>query len=264
MTECSQKTENKCIYCSKTYKIKKNFNAHFATCELVYSKQLMTKDEYSNFTEKLPSPREMYNLLKELAVKCKTLETEVTLLKQNAHIKQRRHILDWLNINKLNSITFQEWVRSIHVNVDHVINVLESNLTEGIKNIINHSLLNDRKPLCAFTQKANYIYVYEHCPDENKQLWMHFTSSHCEKLVQYISKQLLVEFIKWQKDKQLLISESETMDEDALIANNRLLDNDLKYLIKINGSNISLEKRSSEIKKWMFSILQEELGDNVS
>ena len=140
--ECSPKNENKCIYCSKTYKIKKNFNAHFATCELVHSKPLMTKDEYSNFTEKIPSPREMYNLLKELAVKCKTLEAEVTALKQNANIKQRKHVLEWLTIHKQNSVSFREWYHSISVDFNGLTKVFESNLTEGIKYIINNLLLN--------------------------------------------------------------------------------------------------------------------------
>jgi hypothetical protein len=268
--ECSPKIENKCIYCSKTYKIKKNFNAHFATCELLYSKQLMTKDEYTNFTEKIPSQREMYNLLKELAVKCKTLETEVAVLKQNANIKQRKHVLEWLNLNKPNSVPFREWVQSIRVDGDGLTKVFESNLTEGIKYVIKNSLLSDRKPLYAFTRKVDYIYVYhgdedgDEDEDEKTPLqWMHFTSAHCEKLVQCISKQLLIEFIKWQKDKQLSIPESDMMDDDALYKNTKMLDKDLKYLIKINGSNISLEKRTSEIKKWLYTILQEELGDNI-
>jgi hypothetical protein len=224
----------------------------------------MTKDEYTNFTEKIPSPREMYNLLKELAVKCKTLENEVTLLKQNANIKQRKHVLEWLHLNKPNSVPFREWYKSIQVDFNNVNKVFESNLTEGIKHIIKNSLLTDRKPLYAFTRKIDYIYVYDDGDDVETPLqWMHFTSAHCEKLVQYISKQLLIEFIKWQKDKQLSISYSETMDDDALYENTKMLDKDLKYLIKINGSNISLEKRTSEIKKWLYTVLQEELGDNI-
>jgi hypothetical protein len=207
----------------------------------------MTKDEYTNFTEKIPSPREMFNLLKELAVKCKLLETEVTLLKQHVNIKQRKHILDWLNLNKQNSVSFHEWYNSIKVDVNGLSKVFESNLTEGIKYIIKYSLLSDCKPLYAFTQKANYIYVYDDCPDENKQSWMHFTSPQCEKLVQYISRQLLVEFIKWQKENQHLIVDNEMMK-----------DKEIEYMVKINGSKISLEKRTAEIKKWMFSILQEE------
>jgi hypothetical protein len=224
----------------------------------------MTKDEYTNFTEKIPSPREMYHLLKELAVKCKTLENEVNLLKQNANIKQRKHALDWLNIHKRNSLSFHEWYGSIRVDINGLTKVFESNLTDGIKYIITNSLINnDRKPLYAFTQKMNFIYVHDQCTDENKLKWIHFTTSHCEKLVQYISKQLLMEFIKWQKDKQLSISDSENMDDDAIYHHTQMLDNDLKYLTKINGSNISFEKRSAEIKKWLYTILQQEFGDNI-
>jgi hypothetical protein len=224
----------------------------------------MTKDEYTNFTEKIPSPREMYNLLKELAVKCKTLEAEVTLLKQNANIKQRKHVLEWLTLNKLNSVPFCEWVQSIQVDFSDVNKVFESNLTEGIKHIIKNSLLSDRKPLYAFTRKVDYIYVYDRCEDEETPLqWMHFTSAHCEKLVQYISKQLLVEFIKWQKDKQLSIPDSDMMDDNQVYENTQMLDKDLKYLIKINGSNISLEKRTSEIKKWLYTVLQEEFTEHI-
>jgi hypothetical protein len=53
------------------------------------------------------------------------------------------------------------------------------------------------------------------------------------------------------------------MDDDALYENTKMLDKDLKYLIKINGSNISLEKRTSEIKKWLYTVLQEELSQHI-
>ena len=255
MNDCSQEYKNKCIYCSKTYKLKKNFNAHFATCELLHSTQSMTSDDYTNLSEKTPSPKEMFKLLKDIAAKCKSLEHEVAILKQNANIKQRKHILDWLNTNKNGAIPFKKWYNSIHIDFIDIQKVFDTNLTEGIKHILKNAITDDSdsRPLYAFTQKANYIYVYDEVSNENTSYqWTHFTNKHCEDIVQHISRYILIEFIKWQKDNQGIIANDESMK-----------DREIEYMIKINGSKIPLEKRIMEIKKWMFSTLQEDIYEHI-
>lgn len=253
MTECSQENKNKCIYCSKCYKLKKNFNAHFATCELLHSTKAMTHDDYTNFSEKTPTQKEMYILLKNIAAKCKSLENEVAILKQNANIKQRKHILDWLNTNKCDAISFKKWYTSISIDFMDVQKVFETNLNEGIKNILKNSIMNEtNRPLYAFNQKSNYIYVFDYSSDTNHCQWMHFTNKHCEDIIQYISRHILIEFIEWQKENQSLIADDISMQ-----------DKEIDYMIKINGCKIPLEKRVLEIKKWLFSILQEDIYEHI-
>ena len=40
-------------------------------------------------------------------------------------------------------------------------------------------------------------------------------------------------------------------------------DREIEYMIKINGSKIPLEKRIAELKKWMFSTLQEDIYEHI-
>jgi len=256
MNDCSQESKNKCIYCSKTYKLKKNFKAHFATCELLHSTPNMSTDDYTNISEKTPSPKEMFKLLKDIAAKCKSLENEVAMLKQNANIKQRKHILDWLNTNKGDSVPFKKWMNSIHVDFNDIEKVFHTNLTEGMKHILKNALadVGESRPLYAFSQKANTIYVFDEVCNDNESYykWTAFTTKHCEAIVQQLSRIILIEFIKWQKDNQHIIADDESMK-----------DREIEYMIKINGSKIPLEKRMYELKKWMFSTLQEDIYEHI-
>ena len=105
----------------------------------------------------------------------------------------------------------------------------------------------NHRPICAFTQKQNCFYIYDRDSD-NKMLWRTMSTEDMEKIVFHISQQFLIAFVKWQRENFTRISASEKLKDEELV-----------YMIKINGSKISMEKRCTDIKKRLYSLLEENL-----
>ena len=74
MENQNQYQTNKCVYCSRTYKKKENYSKHVITCAFFHNVHLQSRDDFNLSVEDLPSQREMFLLMKELANKCHELE----------------------------------------------------------------------------------------------------------------------------------------------------------------------------------------------
>jgi hypothetical protein len=203
--------------------------------------------------EDLPSQREMFLLMKELANKCHELEKKVGHLEQTVNIRQKKQIITWLNTHRTTNITpLYKWTQSLTISDDILDTVFKNDLTEGIKKVISDNMGEHKKshhliPLASFTQKANTLYVYnEH---ENQIVWTTSTNENVEKIVFIISQAILRKFVIWMEDNEAAISQSEERKDEEIM-----------YMIKVNGSNVSDEKRASDIKKWLITTLEEDLN----
>ena len=74
------------------------------------------------------------------------------------------------------------------------------------------------------------------------------SNAELETMVIYLSQLFLREFLKWQKENATDLEENEDKKEQ-----------ELTYMIKINGMKMSLDKRAGELKKWLFPLLEENL-----
>lgn len=242
----------KCLYCSKNYKIKANYKKHSISCELFYHKKNMTNDEWNEYTDNVPTTKELYSLIKELAFKCNYLENEVQQLRQTIHVRKKKEIIEWLNKNRLNNQekTFTEWYKNIHVDFTILKTIFENDLTHGIKELLSKQLANKNKnPIAAFTQKQNSFYIFDISSEAiSQKKWRTMENDDITKMIEYINKCFLKIFVKWQIENESMISQSEI-----------LKDQEINYMIKINGSKIPMEKRVLDIKKWLYNILEENI-----
>lgn len=243
----NQSIKFKCVYCSRSYKRKDNYDKHVTGCELFHHAQLAHPDAFTNEIETVPDIRQLYIYIRELASKCANLENEVAQLKQHANIRQKKQIIEWLNVNRPIHMCFINWIKTrIHtLSYETLDIVFKNDLTEGIYHTLQ-SIISKTIPLAAFTQKPNYLYIYSDSDGEGS--WRGMTTEDLEKMVFYISQQFLIAFVKWQKENSDRISKSEKLKDDEIM-----------YMIKINGSKISMEKRCTEIKKRLYSLLEENL-----
>lgn len=250
-----------CKYCHKKWRLKTDYDKHITCCEYFY--QLRRNPEMDDFGGKIPTQRELFRLVQDLATKCSNLDKEVSRLKNVIHTRNKKAIVDCLNHPaQFPPVSFSDWWREIAVNENHLETVFGGDLTDGIKKAIDDYLtvLNResprsvRLPIRAFIQKPNSFYIYmgrnssEEGDARPKSPWKIMQNEDMECMVLHLSQLLLKEFLKWQKNN------TGRQDEKSF-------EKELNYMMKINGTKTSSEKRIAEIKKWLFPKLHENMID---
>jgi len=151
-----------CNFCLRKYKIKKNLTMHKVSCEFINKMKNHNHDEFFDSIETIPSQRELYSLIKILALKCDVLENEVKLMKNTVQIRQKKQIIELLNQkNNENISDFIEWYKSYSINDEDLKIVLDYDLTRGIEDILKKmvEITKHNSPICSFKDKSNQIYI---------------------------------------------------------------------------------------------------------
>lgn len=226
-----------CHLCGKTYKLRDNYNRHYVSCEFFHKKCLETNDEFNESIDIVPTQKEMYNFIKEIALKCRRLEEEVSHLKRYLNVRQKQNIMDILNNDPKNAsrTPIHLWCSEIHVHYEHLEEVFRGSLLSGIKAVIKPHLSCDNVPLKSFREK-NTLYIYD-----SDRTWKVAPSSCFENLIHSLEKQFLKIFLEWQKENQERISRSEQLKDD-----------EIQYMMKICGYKSHGDKHAL-IKKWIIS-----------
>lgn len=231
----------KCNLCGKGYRLKDNYNKHYVSCKFFHSSCLQTHDECEESMENLPTQKELYRFIKEIALKCQHLEDEVAHLKQTLNVRQKNNILEMLNNDQNNAIRvpFEQWCSRFQVEPHHLNVVFEGDLMAGIKEILKPHLKEPIIPLKAVHTK-NALYIY----DTDLQ-WKNASNNCFDKVVYTLERQFLQAFLVWQRENQEKISLSE-----------KLKDDEIQYMMKICGYKTSGDKIAI-LKKWVIGIISE-------
>ena len=90
-----------CEYCGKEYKRRLNLDKHFILCEIVFKakkKDRRIDKETEEINEEMPTQKQMYKMMLELALKYNKLEEKIELMsKWVDKTKKKINVLDWLN-----------------------------------------------------------------------------------------------------------------------------------------------------------------------
>jgi len=205
---------------------------------------------------KIPSVKDLFRYVQELSLRLERTERELAKLKTQVNTRQKKAIIEWLNQPKQKpSIAFEDWYREIEVNESHVLCVGERDLTIGmqmaIQSFMSANASKQERPIRTFTQKPNVFYVYSRDGGTSELLaepqWRIMSNTQLDHMLLHLSQLFLREFLKWQKKQNQL----EKDDREA--------DKEIMFMMKINGTRTSSDKRIHEIKKWMFPKLEENL-----
>ena len=245
-----------CIYCHHHWKIQKDYEKHIHCCEYFYNLRKNPPPEMDDHGIKLPTVKELYRLVQDLSYRLDRSEKKVAKLEAQWNTRQKKVILEWLNQpSQLPETTFEDWYREMDVEERHVLKVRERDLTTGMQAAIEDFLQSDktpRIPIRTFTQKPNLVYVYSKVSGTPTPLtepkWRIMSNPQMEGWVLHLSQLFLREFLKWQKKQE---SKEDEDERDA--------DREILFMMKINGTHTSSEKRIGEIKKWVFCKLEENL-----
>lgn len=270
-------TDLTCTYCYRSYKKKDNYDKHVHCCEFFYR----SRREHSDIAyEPIPTQRELYQLVKELAYKCDKLQKKVDKLESTNTNKQRKHIADYLQ-EQTPQITAFQWAQQIEITQQHLEVIFEHSQIEGIAlSIRDHIHIASLVPFCSFSQKPNTIYIYNTNSDDQEDTtpqWHAMSNKEMDKIISIISYKILRAFMEWQQkhyqqyintdyedgdDHELPSSSAEESSREQQIADD-MKKQHIVYMIKINGNRISEDKKRTEIKKVLYNAIQKPLPSIV-
>lgn len=264
-------TDLTCTYCYRAYKKKDNYDKHVQCCEFFYRSRMQHADVAY---EPIPTQRELYQLVKELAYKCDKLQKKVDKLETTNTNKQRKHITDYLQEHTPQITAFQ-WAHQIEINQHHLETIFENSLIEGIaQSIRDHIHIVSLLPFCAFSQKQNTIYIYNTTSEEDHDAtpqWHAMSNKEMDKIISIISYKILRAFMEWQQkyyhhpinqdDPEFDTSTGDSSREEQIADD--MKKQHIVYMIKINGSRISEDRKRTEIKKVLYNAIQKPLPSIV-
>jgi hypothetical protein len=203
-----------CVYCGKSYKTRKNLDKHIILCEIWHqskSKKNTNITKKSNDDEDdtiiIPSQKQMYQIILELANKCNRLENKVNELNKFITKKIKKiDVLDYLNndLQKPN-ISFDNITEIIKVNEQDIEYLFNNSYLETMNHILTRSIYNhDNNPLpiICFIQKQNYIYIFDKTNSQTQENILCWQTISREKFIQFlniIQFKISKAFSEWRK-----------------------------------------------------------------
>jgi uncharacterized protein YcgL (UPF0745 family) len=254
-----------CTYCGKSYKLKTNLNKHTNLCELIY-KSKGKRNSYLIIEEEdeIPSQKNMYKMLLEMAQKYSTLEEKMNEVNKWVNKKKKKiNVLEWLNNNVTPLLLFENLAEKIIV-TDEDINFLLNNtfydtinelFNKTIYNInnVNNNENNTKYPIFALIQKSNTIYIYDKPIDSNNNnnnnVWQECTREKLVKFLNIVHIKISKYFYDWKKSK---INENNNIDDNFAT----LCD---KTLIKLMNIDFKQDAIFNKIKSQMYNKLKTDM-----
>ena len=231
-------TKLSCECCGKEYQRKINLNKHVVLCEIVHKakrRDKRTDKEAEEIDEELPSPKQMYKMLLELALKYNKLEEKVELMnKWVDKTKKKINVLDWLNnsSNLKPELIFDNLADSLIIIESDLDLLFNSDFYDTLNEIFIRNIYNKdgtEIPLFSFIQKTNTIYVYNRDISTLELGWIELSR---EKLIYFMNKvhfKIVKALSEWNKKNIDKINSSDKMAEIYTKAKIKLMGIDFKH-----------------------------------
>lgn len=228
--EMRNPSQYRCSRCHSNF-TKKEFDDHMEVCKVI---SLLRNDRSidSYFSQMdIPSQKAQFRYIVQLTKKIEELEQKLTKIQKTIIPLCRRQVGEYLESLPAPEYTYSEWCQSIQISDEALEQVIKTDLKTGIKMVLENMI--EDIPIRAFTQKTNILYLYDN--DE----WRTMTTPEFVKLIEKIQHKFLRKYMLWVNDHH-----DELAGEDRAIFT----------MAKVNGvKQGTLESRSSDIKKWLFS-----------
>ena len=216
MSALSSCNSHSCPHCLRKYKLSMNLNKHVGICQFLQQSRKQQDNEVDN-NEKIPSMRELFNIVQYLSVKIDKLEKENSQLKQ--HQKKQLNILQWLNEQRENKpdIIFSDWINMYLLpEIKHCMDLLyEHDIYQSVSALFERVITNHKieHSLCSFDKKKLLFYVYIKT-DTGALEWVQLSDNDFIKLIKQIQARYIIEFMKgWYADNESFILENESYYE---------------------------------------------------
>lgn len=200
-----------CSCCLKEYSRKILYSRHILVCELIHKskREKICEDEEH---ETIPSPKQMFDILLELAKKNAVLEEKVSEMQKFVNVKKRRfNAVEWLFKNKNPTIVFKEFVQKIQVEEEVVQLLIEENMFKTMTKIFEK---NETNCITAFSQKTSVLYIYDNDPNTTEEkdqeiTWRRMSPNDFHLLLQNIHRKIVMTVCEWYNKNKDTLRENE-------------------------------------------------------
>jgi hypothetical protein len=247
-----------CKFCSHGYREKFNLDRHVVLCEFLHKSSREQQNEL-DLEEPIPSPRELYKVIQELALKVSKLEKENEQLKKVN--TKKINIIEWLNNphrkGPVPKKSFSIWIKTDVISTvpNYLETVFNNNLTIGVTSLMSHSVeySTGNLPVRCFDKKPNTFYVYDETEREGLSCheWKIMNTTEFDKIVSLICNQFVLDFkTNWYLKNKEKMNSDESYKEMYI-----------NYFKKILGGDdkLSDESRSQKIRQTLYQKLKENL-----
>lgn len=262
-----------CTYCYRKYRKKENYDKHLSCCEFFYRSRSMHVDI---IYEPIPSQRELYQLVKELAYECDKMKKKIEQLETNNRNTNKKQITEYLQDYVPETNAYQ-WAEQIDIQEKHLNTVFNNTIIEGMKQAISeHIFVNS--PFCSFYQKNNTLYIYNNENEVDAPKWHAATNRELDKIISILSYKFLKTYLEWKQKNEYPLYHYEDDPDSKLSTSEQELEEkiaeDMKkqqliYMMKINGNRtnsnctsitrICDDVKRTEIKKTLYDLVQKKL-----
>jgi hypothetical protein len=199
-----------CIYCGKSYKKKINLDKHVLLCELLTrSKKGLVIDNDEDEEEDI-SQRKMYRILLELGMKFNRLEERFDELNKWVIKKKKKiNVIEWLNVNIIPDIKFDNLIEKIIITQDDVKYLFDNSFADTLNQIFSRNIYNlseNEYPIFAFVQKSNIFYIYDNEPAK----WVELSRENLMKFLNRVHMKLLRVYSEYKKENAEKIRDDES------------------------------------------------------
>lgn len=232
-----------CLSCSTEFKYKKQYNEHTLCCSFIKDRAKERNTNMDLVDDRIPTDRMMYELVKNLALKCDRLEKEVEDLRRIARKEKKKiDILDYLRQNQVPAKNYQQWMKEIEVTPKYLEIVFENNIITGVSKLVEDYIsgfTNDQLPLAAFSHKSGQIYIY-------KESWALSQSETINILFDILSTRFLIAYSQWESENPDLKRENEETEKLKM-----------QYKRKILGTYISDDTKYKKFSTHIYDCLKQ-------
>ena len=236
-----------CLSCSTEFKYKRQYNEHNLCCTFMKERVKERNNNLDLVDDRIPSDRMMYELVKNLALKCERLEKEVEDLRIIARKEKKKiDVLEYLKQHQVPKKNYQQWMKELEILPKHLELVFDNNIISGVSKLVEDSisdLLHDQLPLAAFSHKPGQIYIYDY---KSSGTWEYMPVEIINTLFDILSTRFLMSYNRWAADNPELQKDNEETQKLKM-----------QYKRKILGTYMSDEIKYKKFNTHIYDCLKQ-------
>ena len=189
-----------CCFCSKKFTRKTYYDRHILICELL-SKSKKERNVEMEEHKDTPTVRKLYEIIMEMSIKYKKMEEKLEELSKYVDTKKKKiNIIEWLNTTCKSSAPFELWMKKIKVERKHLESIFSHDYVYGALHILKD--FNNEHIRC-YDQKDDTLFIFTNETNETATAtWSEMKPQQFDKMMDFISKQFLHEFVLWQNENK--------------------------------------------------------------